>query len=388
MPLDTRTLVVVLVGLGILLSTVATLTWRSHRHIVALAYWAAGALVGVVGMALVTLYDVLPAGFVIPLSNALVAATYVLNWFGVRSFNGRPIPWGAGLAAFALMTAGNAWFVLVENDIVARILIASAGIAALSLLAAAELLRRDQSGRRPRRAKRTTALVFLFHAAFVIVRALMMPGAGPLDSLLAPNLLNGVAFLEAILAVTAWSFGFLAMTSERLQADLDELATVDPLTGAFNRRAFFLHAERQIRQAQRNGAPLALLLLDLDRFKRINDRYGHRAGDELLRVFADTVTARLRPSDLFGRYGGEEFCLLLPDTDRDGAMQLAEQLRAEVAERVVEFDNHRILASVSIGVAECSNGADLDSALADADTALYQAKRNGRNRVAFAVQGG
>ncbi|MBP2290796.1 GGDEF domain-containing protein [Azospirillum rugosum] len=387
MPLDTRTLVIVLVGLGVLLTTAAMLTWRAHRHIVALGYWAAGALIGVIGMSLVMFYSVLPAGFVIPLSNGMVAATYVLNWFGVRSFGGRPIPWRTGFAAFVLLTAGNAYFVVVDDDIIARILIGSAGIAALSLLAALELWRMGPPGA-PRRAKRTTALVFALHAAFVIVRAAMMPGAGPLEHLLAPNLLNGIAFLEAILAVTAWSLGFLAMTSERLQADLDQLATIDPLTGAFNRRAFFRHAEREIARARRTGEPLALLLLDLDRFKRINDRFGHQAGDELLRAFAETVTARLRKSDLFGRYGGEEFCLLLPNTDRTGARTLAEGLRVDFARRAVDFDGQRIIASVSIGIAECGSSADLDTALADADTALYQAKRNGRNQVAVSAQAG
>lgn len=387
MPLDSRTLVVVLVGIGVLLTTAAFLTWRAHRHILALAYWASGALIGVIGLALVTLHGAWPAGVVVPLSNGMVAATYVLNWFGVRSFAGRPIPWRTGLLAFAVLTGGNAWFILAVDDIVARILIGSVGIAGLSLLAALELWRMGPPGA-ARRAKRMTALVFLFHAAFVTVRALMTPGAGPLENVLSPSMLQSVAFLEAILAVTAWSFGFLAMTSERLQADLDLLATVDPLTGAYNRRAFFHHAERELARARRTGAPLTLLLLDLDRFKRVNDSYGHLAGDELLRAFADTITARLRKTDLFGRYGGEEFCLLLPDTDRTGALALAESLRADVANRVVEFEGRRIAASVSIGIAECRDSDDLDAALADADTALYQAKRNGRNQVAFAVPAG
>lgn len=387
MPLDTRTLVIVLVCIGSLLGTAALLTWRAHRHITALAYWAAASGAGVVGMAFIALYGVLPASIVVPVSNAAVLTTYILIWFGFHSFDGRPIPFRAGVIALTVLTAGNLWFLFVTDDIAARILIASAGIAGFSILSAVELARPRRS-EPPRQAKRMTALVFALHAAFVTVRVLMMPGAGPLDSVVAPNVLQSIVFLEAILAVTAWSFGFLAMTSERLQADLDLLATYDPLTGALNRRAFLEQADRELARAERAKAPLALLLLDLDRFKRINDEHGHMAGDALLRAFAETVTARLRQSDLFGRYGGEEFCLLLPDTDPVGAKVLAEALRGDVERRSVDFNGSRLAASVSIGIAECRTGAGLNVAFADADAALYTAKRNGRNQVVLAEPAG
>ncbi|WP_114858908.1 GGDEF domain-containing protein [Azospirillum brasilense] len=380
MILDTRTLVIVLVGIGVLLSIAAFLTWRAHRHITALAYWAGGALLGTLGMAMVTAYGVWPPAAVVPLSNALVAATYILNWFGVRSFAGRSIPWRLGIALLAVLTAGIAWFVVATNDVTARVLIMSAGITGLSLLAALELWWTGPADR-PRRAQRVTALVFLAHALFVAGRAVLTAWGGPVDSILTPNLVQSAGFLEAILAVTGWGFGFLAMTSEKLQADLDRIGTIDPLTGAYNRRAFLKHAERELLRAQRNGAPLTLLLLDLDRFKRVNDTFGHLAGDALLRLFSETVAARLRRTDLFGRYGGEEFCLLLPDTDRTGAAALAEALRRDVAARPLPFEGHEIAASVSIGIAACRSGEDLDAALAAADLALYRAKRNGRNQV-------
>lgn len=380
MILDTRTLIIVLVGIGVLLSIAAFLTWRAHRHITALAYWAGGALVGAGGLALVMLYGVWPPALVIPLSNALVAASYLLNWFGVRSFAGQRIPWRRGLALLTALTAGNLWFVVMANDVTARILIGSAGITGLSLLAAISLWRMGPEDK-PGRAQRVTALVFLFHALFVAGRAALTAGSGPVDGILTPNLVQSAGFLEAIMAVTGWGFGFLAMTSERLQADLDRIGTIDPLTGAYNRRAFMKHADKELARAQRNGAPLTLLLLDLDRFKRVNDTFGHLAGDALLRLFSETVTARLRRTDLFGRYGGEEFCLLLPDTDRSGAAVLAEALRRDVAARPLPFQGHEIAASVSIGIAACRSGEDLDAALAAADLALYRAKRNGRNQV-------
>lgn len=383
MLLDSRTLVVVLVCIGGMLGTAAFLTWRAHRHITALAYWAAAGWAAAVGLAFIALSGVWPSFIVVPVSNAAVLTAYMLIWFGVHKFDGRPIPFRAGLIAVAAVTACNMWFLFVTDDIAARILIVSAGIAGFSTLSAVELARPRRS-EPPRQAKRMTALVFALHAAFVTGRALMIPDPGSLDSVLGPDVLQSIVFLEAILAVTAWSFGFLAMTSERLQADLDRLATYDPLTQTLNRRAFLEQADRELARAERARTPLALLLLDLDRFKRVNDEYGHMAGDALLRAFAETVTARLRQSDLFGRYGGEEFCLLLPDTDPVGAKVLAEALRGDFERRSVEFEGNRLSGSVSIGVAECRTGAGLNVAFADADAALYTAKRNGRNQVVLA----
>ncbi len=387
MMLDTRTLVIALVGICLLLTAAAFLAWRVHRHITALAYWAAGALAGACGLALIALYGVWPAALVVPLANALVASTYVLNWFGVRSFAARPIPWRCGLAVLAAMTAGNMWFVVIDNDVTARILIACTGFCGMSLLAALELWRMEPADKF-RQAQRVTAMVFILHALFVAGRAVLTAWTEPVDSVLDPDPVQSASFLETILAVTAWGYGFLSMTSERLQADLDRIATIDPLTGAYSRRAFMNHAERELARAQRNGAPLTLLLLDLDRFKRVNDTFGHLAGDALLRLFSETVTTRLRRTDLFGRYGGEEFCLLLPDTDRSGAAALAEALRRDVVARPLPFQGHEITASVSIGIAACRSGEDLDAALAAADLALYRAKRNGRNQVIVAEAAG
>ncbi len=385
--LDTRTLVITLVGICLLLSVAAFLAWRAHRHITALAYWGGGALAGACGLALMVLYGLWPAALVVPLANALVTSTYLLNWFGVRSFAGRPIPWRSGMAVLAAMTAGNMWFVVIENDVTIRIQIASFGYCGLLLLAARELWRMEPADRF-RGAQRVTALVFLFHALFVAGRAVLTSWSEPVNSILDPDPVQSASFLESILAITAWGFGFLSMTSERLQADLDRIATIDPLTGAYNRRAFMNHAERELLRAQRSGSPLTLLLLDLDRFKRVNDTFGHLAGDALLRRFSEIVTARLRRTDLFGRYGGEEFCLLLPDTDLTGAASLAEALRREVATRPLPYQGHEIAASVSIGIAACRSGEDLDAALAAADQALYRAKRSGRNQVMVAEAAG
>lgn len=169
----------------------------------------------------------------------------------------------------------------------------------------------------------------------------------------------------------------------RLEEELRHLAAHDPLTGAFNRRAFVDAAVRERARASRSGLGLSVLLLDLDRFKMVNDTHGHGAGDGVLVHFVQLLNQMLRTSDILGRTGGEEFAVLLPQTDRAAAMAIAERLRAAVEATPAPHVPHPIAVTVSIGVAEVAPGEDgIDGALNRADRALYRAKDLGRNRVA------
>ncbi|GAB4087809.1 hypothetical protein GCM10028785_04780 [Hydrogenophaga soli] len=169
---------------------------------------------------------------------------------------------------------------------------------------------------------------------------------------------------------------------------LRDLASHDHLTGVFNARAFEVQAERLIRLAQRQGGDCAMLFVDLDHFKRINDQHGHAAGDVVLRTVAQAVAAQLRQTDVLGRVGGEEFAILLPDTDLAGAQQVAETLRLGVLGLQPDIGGGvRLPVTASIGVAAL-RGADANLPLLrqQADEAMYQAKAGGRNRVV--VSGG
>ncbi|WP_322521538.1 diguanylate cyclase [Guyparkeria halophila] len=175
-----------------------------------------------------------------------------------------------------------------------------------------------------------------------------------------------------------------ARTAELEQAnrELQTLATCDGLTGLANRRHFLGEAERAWRRAQRTGEPLAIAVLDLDLFKDTNDRYGHAAGDAVLCALAACLGRTLRETDLAGRLGGEEFGLLLVDTDLDGAQTLLERLRERIASTPVGFEGRSLSLSASIGVARCRQAdRGIAEALSRADRALYVAKREGRNRV-------
>jgi two-component system, cell cycle response regulator len=177
----------------------------------------------------------------------------------------------------------------------------------------------------------------------------------------------------------------LRRQNQALRHELEERAAImehqalsDPLTGLPNRRAFDRDLERLTELAKRHAAAFSLLMVDIDRFKRVNDTLGHAAGDDVLRTVASTLAARVRRSDVVARIGGEEFAVLLPRTNRDGALQVAEELRLAVGNASTRTAGQDVQVTISIGVA----GSDYsDETTAAADAALYAAKANGRNRV-------
>lgn len=171
---------------------------------------------------------------------------------------------------------------------------------------------------------------------------------------------------------------------KRANRRIEELAEVDDLTGAFNRRRMIRALDEECLRVQRSGSPCSVALIDLDFFKKINDRYGHPTGDEVLRTFAITVFANIRSTDKFGRYGGEEFVLLMPDTPHDAAMRILDRLRIITAELDWSAFSDGLRVTISAGVATMRGDEAPDSVLARADAALYVAKDNGRNRITAA----
>ncbi len=173
------------------------------------------------------------------------------------------------------------------------------------------------------------------------------------------------------------------------ELELRLIATSDPLTGALSRRGWLDAAKKEISRARRHGRAASVALLDLDEFKDVNDTHGHAAGDEVLRVIGGVCTATIRESDIFGRIGGEEFALLMPEADAEHAMAAAERVREAVERTPVEVDGARLRVTVSIGVAPLAGRhEDAESWRAEADQALYRAKRGGRNQTALATGSG
>ncbi|MNF67564.1 putative diguanylate cyclase YedQ [compost metagenome] len=186
-----------------------------------------------------------------------------------------------------------------------------------------------------------------------------------------------------LIALTPLTAASIMATRNNLLRRMEYLAHHDHLTGVLNRAGFWPGAEQMAEKLERGKRPLAVCMLDLDNFKRINDRHGHEAGDKLLKAFTTTVSQHLRQEDLFGRMGGEEFAVLLPDTTRAQTLDVVERLREEVARlKVLDGEGNPVSVTVSIGIACQHQGHfNLDRLLSLADQALYQAKHNGRNRV-------
>lgn len=162
---------------------------------------------------------------------------------------------------------------------------------------------------------------------------------------------------------------------------LQKLAEIDTLTNIYNRRTFFIKAEAEFKRAFRYNHPLSILLFDIDHFKNVNDNFGHQAGDEVLKRLAATVDSLVRFCDIFGRYGGEEFIIVLAETDYHSAKIAAERIRKTVANLLVTYDSIAIQITVSIGIGTLEDDQELSSIINRADTALYQAKNKGRNCV-------
>lgn len=216
-------------------------------------------------------------------------------------------------------------------------------------------------------------------ATFFAMQRYGMP-ATPQEVLYAGN------FTVAALVVMILSYVY-DRSRELAEADLRRLAVTDWLTALPNRTLLEDTFERLAALGQRSEAPLSLLLMDLDHFKKINDRFGHSGGDEVLREFARFLKDRLRRSDFVCRHGGEEFLVLLPATGLQEAANLAEKIRQSIEAIPIRFHNQSIRLTASIGVAELgSDGEDLESILRVADQRMYACKAGGRNRVASALK--
>jgi diguanylate cyclase (GGDEF)-like protein len=161
------------------------------------------------------------------------------------------------------------------------------------------------------------------------------------------------------------------------------MTIVDGLTGIHNKRYLMESLEREIPRARRHERPLSLVMFDIDHFKSINDTYGHLAGDYVLKELASVAKSRLRPDDILGRYGGEEFAVILPETDAHGAAAIGEELRRLVESHVFTFEGERMRVTISLGAAQLQEGWDVLNFIKLADEKLYEAKRGGRNRLVY-----
>jgi diguanylate cyclase (GGDEF)-like protein len=379
-PLDSFTLLVSTCATLIFLGCALLYFWNRDRSSSWLLWWGLPFLLGGFG-GLIYVRPNWDSDFVvIAIGNAARIAALAMLWHGAQVFNRRrPSLWVTGLVV-AVWIAGC----LIPEFLRSmpwRVVAVSIANALFCGLAAWELWR----GREEQLPSRFPAIAVLLSFSVLMlgrvagVGTLPFPmGAGPLDPV-------WLAVFNLAVFVHATFLGLLliALTKERLELEQRTIAHIDPLTGLMNRRAFKTLVERNARRRATGRESTALLVLDLDHFKLINDRHGHEIGDKVLIAFAATAEANARTTDQLYRMGGEEFCFVLPDTDLPGAIEVAERIRRDFASGAVETaDGERVLATVSIGIAAADfAGFDYEVLLAAADAALYEAKARGRNRV-------
>jgi diguanylate cyclase (GGDEF)-like protein len=355
--------------------------WVQNRRELALALWGIGCLFGSVGVGL--LRGAIPGDSFTVVASTLICCAYGVLWAGARTFEGRKVQPAIVLAGAALWLALCQWSGFSGAQ-PARLLLLSAIFATYTLMGAREVWR----GLDPELLSRWPTLALLvIHAGFLLGRipvagALHLHAIGAMATLDgAQRLFVSTMTLEALCITFALAFLRVCMAKERVELQQRKAALTDALTGIANRRDFFERGGRLLADAIAERQPVALLLVDLDRFKDINDGAGHHAGDQVLRALAQLVKPAMAADDLFARMGGDEFACMLPGATMTRALQIAETVRHGFD--ALSAEGLPCHPTVSVGLAMASEpGQTLESLLASADRALYRAKAEGRNRVA------
>ncbi len=379
MSLDTTTLYFVATMVAALLGAML-LFFGKQEKIPALNWWGTAYLLGAASIALWTLAGSTLGAMLSLALNALGFVACGMVWNAARVFHGRkPNLPGLMLGAVAWVAAVMA----LQPEASALRLTIGAGIVAIyAALTAAELW----SERRKTMQKRWPAIAVPVLHGFVLMLPILLGGLlHPHDNAFASSVWVTVFAIELVLYAVGTVFVIFMLVSERTVSAHKTAASMDPLTGLFNRRGFAEATSRVIEREANAGRPVTVMIFDLDHFKSINDRFGHPAGDEILKLFATVVINTLRITDLSGRIGGEEFAALLPCPLEEGVIA-AERVRETFAASGIVVQEGPVETSVSIGVAGGPAGTELEVLLAAADSALYQAKRNGRNRVEAAEE--
>jgi diguanylate cyclase (GGDEF)-like protein len=379
MSFDTSTLYLVATMVAAMLGAMLVF-FGKQENIPALKWWGTAYLIGSASVALWTV-----AGSILgeALSLALTALGFIacgMVWNASRVFHGRkPNFPGLVLGAVAWIATMTT---LAPEDAALRLTIGAAIVSIYAALTASELW----TERRRSMQRRWPAIaVPVLHGCVLMLPILLGDLLRAHDENFAHSIWVTVFSVELVLYAIGTVFVIFMLVADRAVAVHKTAASMDPLTGLFNRRGFAEACSRVIEREANAGRPVTVMIFDIDHFKGINDRFGHPAGDEILKLFSAVVVNNLRLSDLSGRIGGEEFAAMLPCPLDEGAL-VAERVREAFEGSGIVCDEGAVDTTVSIGVAGGPAGIQLEVLLAAADTALYQAKRGGRNRVEAAEE--
>jgi len=381
MTIDPRTIMVVWAALNILFAGMLALVGMHAGNVRGMRQWALGDLLIGISLAISSQIMMSPPLFVVIVATLTLGCGLGLLYNGIESFKGgRSRYWITAVLALIMLvnnTVFGVWYPEPKIRIASNFLL----FALVHIVCARALFVQISQPLRTAYWLAAASVSVIAILALVRVVSILFTPADSVRMFTASGVNPGVFFF-ASLAQMSMSFAFMLLINYTLANELKELAATDSLTGILNRRTIEVETMRQLAQIKRSGDNVAIMMIDVDHFKQINDRHGHPAGDEVLRRLAHLMRSVVRGTDYIARYGGEEFCILLPATGEKQAAALAERLRRLYSELRVDWNGHSLQSTISIGVADSRQaGSDLETLIKAVDTALYQAKHQGRNRV-------
>ena len=342
--------------------------------------WMWGSLIAAASVPLFLLHS-MSLGMRAVLATGVVTIGYGLQLTGVCSLLGIRRWKFRGLVATLVLSVYELNPVLIDLPNAQRITYAMAGVAAMFMLFSIAYASQWQTGSR---LIRLLAVANALLALAFVGRSFDAAVATGDYSFYRPSAIQSLAYVMALIGAQLNGFGFVFALKEQADRALQRLAMLDPLTETLNRRAFLAVAELQLASASRTMSPLSVMIGDIDDFKQINDTYGHQAGDEVIKHFVSVARRILRSTDSIGRWGGEEFVLLLPNIALAGCEQVATRLNATFSAEPVIHNGQLIKATVSVGLAELKQPEGIQDAIDRADKAMYRAKERGKDRIEVA----
>lgn len=374
--LDLPTVIVVSSLMSGLVALVLFFMRRSYPpHIHGLGHWSIAAALwfATTVFFVSTRVPGVPDSVLIYAANLLLLASNIFYLKGLQHFGERPAPWGRWIAFLMVMALTTIWLTFGQTEYAPRLLVMILGLLTIYVSTLVALLRYPDK----RLPIYLIAGVLCVHIALILVRLLHL---GEVVDFYEETLIQSIYVGSFAIAQLMYSIGAILLATDRLAMENQRQAHFDHLTGIHNRRALLQYCEEELARAARTGRGAALLMMDIDHFKQINDNHGHQHGDNVLRHFARQVSALLSPPSRLGRYGGEEFVLMLPETDHVNALALAESIHKTLD------SGHPFDCKLSIGMTTWQAGDTIETMLARADSALYTAKNGGRNQTC--VSGG